>query len=88
MAKEKTNEIKGLIELGKERGYLTYEDINEALPDDVVSAVPGIRQLDAISVFDSEAFKQGMSSGYQLTGKLMSLIPVVRMIAQYHRYAF
>jgi len=49
MAKEKTNDIQGLIELGKERGYLTYEDINGALPDDVTSA----DQIDdVLSVFD------------------------------------
>ena len=49
MAKEKTNDIQGLIELGKERGFLTYEDINEALPEDVVSA----DQIDdVLSVFD------------------------------------
>src|SRR5215471_7803487 len=49
MAKEKTNEIQGLIELGKERGFLTYEDINEALPDDITSA----DQIDdVLSVFD------------------------------------
>ncbi len=49
MAKEKTSEIQGLIELGKERGFLTYEDINEALPEDVVSA----DQIDdVLSVFD------------------------------------
>ncbi len=30
-------EIKGLIERGKERGYLTYEELNEFLPDDLVS---------------------------------------------------
>ncbi|MFO1464095.1 MAG: RNA polymerase sigma factor RpoD [bacterium] len=49
MAKEKTNDIQGLIELGKERGFLTYEDINEALPDDITSA----DQIDdVLSVFD------------------------------------
>src|SRR5437773_3882452 len=49
MAKEKTNEIQGLIELGKERGFLTYEDINEALPENVLSA----DQIDdVLSVFD------------------------------------
>ncbi|HKY64082.1 MAG TPA: RNA polymerase sigma factor RpoD [bacterium] len=49
MTKEKTNDIQGLIELGKERGFLTYEDINEALPDDVTSA----DQIDdVLSVFD------------------------------------
>jgi len=49
MAKEKTNSIQGLIQLGKERGFLTYEDINEALPESVVSA----DQIDdVLSVFD------------------------------------
>ncbi|MBF6166884.1 hypothetical protein IU486_19295 [Streptomyces gardneri] len=43
---------------------------------------------DAISVFDSDSFEQGVSRGYLLMGKLMSLVPAVRMIAQYHRYAF
>ncbi|WP_327115034.1 class I SAM-dependent methyltransferase [Nocardia sp. NBC_01730] len=57
-------------------------------PDDIVSAVPGIRQLAALSVFDADAFHQGMSGGYQLMGKVMSLVPAVRMIAQYHRYGF
>ena len=30
-------EIKKLIELGKERGFLTYEEINETLPPDIVA---------------------------------------------------
>ncbi len=30
-------EIKGLIEQGKQKGFLTYEELNEFLPDDVVS---------------------------------------------------
>ncbi len=57
-------------------------------PDDIVSKVSGLRRLDAISVFDSESFRRGVSGGYRLTGKLMSLAPAVRMMAQYHRYAF
>ncbi|WP_084496937.1 class I SAM-dependent methyltransferase [Nocardia amamiensis] len=57
-------------------------------PDDIVSAVPGVRQLAAISVFDSESFQQGVSGGYRLMGRVMSLVPALRMIAQYHRYAF
>ncbi|MGY2124327.1 class I SAM-dependent methyltransferase [Nocardia gipuzkoensis] len=57
-------------------------------PDDIVTAVPGVRPLSALSVFDSQSFKTGVSGGYQLMGKVMSLIPAVRMIAQYHRYAF
>ncbi|MEV6324726.1 class I SAM-dependent methyltransferase [Nocardia sp. NPDC051787] len=57
-------------------------------PDDILSAVPGVQPLAAISVFDSESFKQGVSGGYQVMGKVMSLVPALRMIAQYHRYAF
>ncbi|MGW4772405.1 class I SAM-dependent methyltransferase [Nocardia sp. NPDC004278] len=57
-------------------------------PDDIVSKVPGIRRLAAISVFDSESFWRGVTGGYRLIGKLMSLTPAVRMMAQYHRYAF
>ena len=44
MAEKKTverapveEEIKGLIEQGKRKGFLTYEELNQFLPDDVVS---------------------------------------------------
>ena len=30
---EKRSHIRGLIELGKERGYLLYSEINDRLPD-------------------------------------------------------
>src|SRR5712692_1319933 len=33
-----SNEIKALIDQGKKKGYLTYEEINNFLPDDQVSA--------------------------------------------------
>jgi len=49
MAKNKLKEIKSLIDLGKERGFLTYNDINEALPENIVSA----NQIDdVLAVFD------------------------------------
>jgi RNA polymerase primary sigma factor len=32
------HEIEGLIEVGKEKGYLTYGDVNDMLPEDVHSA--------------------------------------------------
>ena len=35
---EKYDEIKTLIAMGKEKGYLLYEEINELLPADVTSA--------------------------------------------------
>ncbi|MGE5059436.1 MAG: RNA polymerase sigma factor region1.1 domain-containing protein, partial [Betaproteobacteria bacterium] len=30
-------EVKKLIDLGKEKGYLTYDDVNDMLPAEVVS---------------------------------------------------
>ena len=35
---EKYDEIRALITMGKEKGYLLYEEINELLPADVTSA--------------------------------------------------
>jgi len=41
-------ELKKLISLGKEKGYLTYDDLNEILPEELVSE----RLDDVISLFD------------------------------------
>ncbi|MFN0163072.1 MAG: RNA polymerase sigma factor RpoD, partial [Burkholderiales bacterium] len=38
------NKLKALIKLGKERGFLTYSEINDHLPDDIVDA----EQIEAI----------------------------------------
>ncbi len=47
--KKDLKEVQQLIHLGKERGFLTYEEVNDALPDDVVSP----EQLDdVLSMFD------------------------------------
>ena len=32
-----TEKVKDLLRLAKEQGYLTYDDINDALPDDIVT---------------------------------------------------
>ena len=49
MEKKEIREIQQLIHLGKERGFLTYEEVNDALPDDLVSP----EQLDdVLSMFD------------------------------------
>jgi RNA polymerase primary sigma factor len=37
LAKPEMDDIKRLILVGKEKGYLTYDEVNEALPDDLVS---------------------------------------------------
>ncbi len=46
----KVEEINRLITIGKEKGYLTYDQVNSALPPDVVSP----DQIDDIMVFFAE----------------------------------
>lgn len=36
-SKPEMDDIKRLITVGKEKGYLTYDEVNEALPEDLVS---------------------------------------------------
>ena len=46
---EKMKEMKALIDLGKERGFLTYEELNKSLPANMVAA----DQLDQVlAIFD------------------------------------
>ena len=47
VGKEDRNQrIKQLIQLSNDKGFLTYEDINEILPDDVVSG----EEIDSILI--------------------------------------
>ena len=68
MAKRKNSTIHNktmerLISLGKEKGYLTYEEVNEILPEDVVSSEE-IDELftalgeEDIQIVDSEGAKE------------------------------
>jgi O-methyltransferase involved in polyketide biosynthesis len=56
-------------------------------PSEILTAVPGTRLLAWISVFDSETFR-AIPGPYRLLGKMMSAVPALRYMAQYHRYAF
>jgi RNA polymerase primary sigma factor len=38
MAKKNLEEMKQLIDMGKEKGFLTYEEVNDLLPPDIVSS--------------------------------------------------
>src|ERR1039457_532788 len=38
MAKKNMDEVKQLIDLGKEKGFLTYDEVNDILPPDIVSS--------------------------------------------------
>jgi len=44
MAKKNLDEVKQLIDLGKEKGFLTYDEVNDLLPPDIVSS----EQLDDV----------------------------------------
>src|SRR5512142_207537 len=51
MAKEeKLDEVKHLINVGKEKGYLTYDDLNNVLPPEVISS----EQIDNIMMMFGE----------------------------------
>ncbi len=51
MAKELgIDELKKLISLGKEKGYLTYKEVNDALPPDIVSS----EQIDDMMILFDE----------------------------------
>ena len=38
MAKKSLDEVKQLIDMGKEKGFLTYDEVNDLLPPDIVSS--------------------------------------------------
>ncbi len=56
-------------------------------PDEILRAVPGTRLLTWVSTFDSDAFKR-VPAAYRLMAKVMSSVPALRYMSQYHRYAF
>ncbi len=65
---EKLEEVKQLISLGKEKGFLTYEELNNALPADILSS----EQLDNIMVMfgemDIEVVDSAEESRFQRLG--------------------
>lgn len=59
--------------------------INE--PDDILRAVPRTRLLTWMSVFEDPAFGE-LRWYYRLLAAVMRMAPLLRYMAQYHRYAF
>jgi O-methyltransferase involved in polyketide biosynthesis len=56
-------------------------------PGDIIDAVPGVRLLVSESVFDSDTFDL-LSPVNRWLGRAVAVIPALRTMAQYHRYAF
>jgi len=60
--KDYAKKIKELISIGKEKGYLTYDEINDILPEDITSSeeIDGILSVldkEQIDLLDAEAAK-------------------------------
>jgi RNA polymerase primary sigma factor len=83
---DKRTEVRQLISLGREKGYLTYEEIHEVLPSDVVSP----DQIDDLMMLFGELeieligadspngqparpYKNTTSSGYAEEGRVFDL---------------
>lgn len=66
-------------------GSTLYWAINS--PDDIRAGVPGTRLLAWVPVFESDAFSD-LSAGYRVMAAVMNRVPVLRTMAQFHRYAF
>src|SRR5947199_10322645 len=67
---DKFDDIKKLIDVGKEKGYLTYSEVNDLIPHDVHSpedlddllttiATQGIDVLEGPAKLPSEKFRSG-----------------------------
>jgi O-methyltransferase involved in polyketide biosynthesis len=66
-------------------GATLYWGIDE--PGDVLDEVPGTRLLSWASAVESDTFKR-LPGYYRLMVKVMTSVPALRYMAQYHRYAF
>ncbi|OGV77978.1 MAG: RNA polymerase sigma factor RpoD [Methylotenera sp. RIFCSPLOWO2_02_FULL_45_14] len=71
-AEERRTRLKSLIVLGKERGYLTYAEINDHLPDDV----QGSEQIDGIIGMINDMGIQVYEEAPDAEALLMSDAPV------------
>ena len=56
-------------------------------PDDIIKAVPGLRLLAWTSAIEVDGFAE-VPWYYRATLRVMRRLPVLRYMAQYHRYAF
>jgi RNA polymerase primary sigma factor len=80
MAKKNMEEMKQLIDLGKEKGFLTYEEVNDLLPPDIVSSEQiddvmsmfgemDIEIVDSVQKVKIPKVKMGMEEEEELEGE-------------------
>ncbi len=56
-------------------------------PAEILEAVPGTRLLSWVRWFESDSFER-LPRAYHVMGRVLSLVPALANMAQYHRYAF
>ena len=71
--------------LVRRTGSTLYWAVNS--PQDILSRVPGIRLLIAVTLFDASTFRQA-SAGFRMARRPVRAVPPLRRALQYHRYAF
>src|SRR5687767_2370291 len=74
---EADNRVRILLELGTSRGYLTYEELNEKLPDEVVSPDKLDTLLMRIDEMGIKLIDEFDIADYQKGGKKKAAEPVV-----------
>ncbi len=82
-----TEKVKELVRLAKEQGHLTYEDVNDALPDDLITAADldqvltklrGL-EIEIIDPAEVERGRRGDSEDEEESGRFDILDDPVRM---------
>ena len=63
LSKPEMDDIKRLITVGKEKGYLTYDEVNEALPEDLVSPEKLDDMMMIFDEMDSKVVRLGIYQG-------------------------
>src|SRR5215212_4893886 len=71
--------------LVRRSGSTLYWAVNG--PEDILRAVPGVRLLIAVSLFEASTFSRA-SAGFRLARRLVRVAPPAWKALQYHRYAF
>ncbi|MGH7424207.1 MAG: RNA polymerase sigma factor region1.1 domain-containing protein, partial [Candidatus Methylomirabilales bacterium] len=66
-------ELQALISLGKKKGYLTYEEINKCLPEDITSPEQIDRILIGLDEMDIEVIDSPREAGRPQAKKVAGL---------------
>ena len=82
--KKNMKEVKKLIDLGKEKGYLTYDDVNDMLPAEVVSP----DQIDDVMSIFGEMEIEVVDSNQRVFSEYQNHLPWYKVLTLYHQNLF